>query len=108
MSEREKRRLRVGELPANPSEGFDTPERDQVVRDALGEHIFSDFLRNTREEWHRYICTVQERERERSLEEYQTAHLPPRTPECRLSTVAAWFSAHPEAAGRLPHPSSFH
>jgi glutamine synthetase len=70
MSEREKRRLRIRELPANLSEALDNLERDKVVKDALGEHILSNFVRNKREEWHRYICTVHPWEREQYLEEY--------------------------------------
>jgi len=70
MSEREKRRLRIKELPANLSEALDNLERDKVIKDALGEHIFSNFLRNKREEWHRYICTVHPWERDQYLEEY--------------------------------------
>jgi glutamine synthetase len=70
MSEREKRRLKIKELPANLNEALDNLERDQVVGAALGEHILSNFLRNKREEWHRYICTVHEWEREQYLEEY--------------------------------------
>jgi len=70
MSEREKRRLKIKELPANLNEALDNLERDKVVGAALGEHILSNFLRNKREEWHRYICTVHEWEREQYLEEY--------------------------------------
>jgi glutamine synthetase len=70
MSEREKRRLRIKQLPASLSEALDNLERDRVIRDALGDHIFSNFLRNKREEWHRYICTVHEWERERYVEKY--------------------------------------
>ena len=47
--------------PATCAEALDNLERDKVVRDALGEHIFTNFLRNKREEWHRYIsrrCTA--------------------------------------------------
>jgi glutamine synthetase len=70
MSEREKRRLRIKELPANLSEALDNLERDKVVLAALGEHIASNFVRNKREEWHRYICTVHPWERDQYLEEY--------------------------------------
>src|SRR4029079_6250447 len=39
MSQREKRRLKIGQLPANLSEALDELEKDAVVREALGEHI---------------------------------------------------------------------
>ncbi len=68
MSEREKRRLHIRQLPANLSEALDNLERDAVLREALGAHIFENFLRNKREEWHRYISTVHPWEHEQYLE----------------------------------------
>ena len=41
MSEREKRRLRIDQLPGNLSEALDNLEKDEVVTEALGEHILS-------------------------------------------------------------------
>ncbi|MFI5166688.1 MAG: type I glutamate--ammonia ligase [Thermoanaerobaculales bacterium] len=70
MSEREKRRLRIKQLPANLSEALDSLERDKVVQAALGEHIYSNLLRNKREEWHRYICAVHPWEREQYFEQF--------------------------------------
>ena len=70
MSEREKRRLQIRQLPGNLAEALDNLERDQVVRTALGEHIFTNFLRNKREEWHRYISVVHGWERDQYLESY--------------------------------------
>jgi glutamine synthetase len=70
MSEREIRRLRIKQLPANLAEALDNFERDKLLRATLGEHIFSNFLRNKREEWHRYISVVHPWEREQYLEEY--------------------------------------
>ena len=70
MSEREKNRLRIRQLPANLSDALDNLERDAVLHEALGDHIFSNFVLNKREEWHRYICTVHEWEREQYVEKY--------------------------------------
>ena len=70
MSEREKKRLRIKQLPGSLAEALDNLERDTVVRAALGEHIFTNFLRNKREEWHRYISVVHGWEREQYLEKY--------------------------------------
>lgn len=70
MSEREKRRLKIRQLPANLAEALDLFERDKVVKDALGQHIAPVFLRNKREEWYRYISVVHEWEREQYLEKY--------------------------------------
>jgi glutamine synthetase len=70
MSEREKRRLKIRQLPGSLAEALDNMERDKVVRAALGEHIFINFLRNKREEWHRYISVVHGWERDQYLESY--------------------------------------
>jgi glutamine synthetase len=70
MSEREKKRLRIKQLPGSLAEALDNLERDTVVKEALGEHIFTNFLRNKREEWHRYISVVHGWEREQYLEKY--------------------------------------
>jgi glutamine synthetase len=70
MSEREKRRLRIKQLPASLAEAVDNLERDKVVCETLGEHILNDFLRAKREEWHRYISVVHGWEREQYLEKY--------------------------------------
>jgi hypothetical protein len=51
MSQRERRDLRIDELPANLSEALDALERDDLVRETLGEHICSHFLEAKREEW---------------------------------------------------------
>ena len=70
MSEREKRRLRIKQLPASLAEALDNLERSKVLKEALGPHIFENFLRNKREEWHRYISTVHGWEHEQYLETY--------------------------------------
>jgi len=70
MSEREKRRLKIKQLPANLAEALDNLERDPVVTGALGPHICENFVRNKREEWHRYISTVHGWEHEQYLETY--------------------------------------
>jgi glutamine synthetase len=70
MSDREKRRLKIKTLPGSLSEALDVMEGDRVVRSALGDHIFKNFLLNKREEWHRYISEVHSWERDQYLEKY--------------------------------------
>ena len=70
MSEREKRRLRIDQLPANLSEALDNLEKDEVVMSALGEHILNHFLEAKRGEWAEYISRVQPWEVEKYLEAY--------------------------------------
>jgi glutamine synthetase len=70
MSKREKRRLKIGQLPANLSEALDELEKDPVVSGALGDHILENYLRAKRQEWAEYISHVHPWEQERYLSEY--------------------------------------
>jgi glutamine synthetase len=70
MSERERRRLKIRQLPASLYEALNNLERDKVLAEALGPHIFENFLRNKREEWYRYISTVHAWEHEQYLGTY--------------------------------------
>jgi len=70
MSQREKRRLKVGQLPANLWEALDELEKDAVVKDALGDHILEHYLVAKRQEWSDYISHVHPWEQQRYLSEY--------------------------------------
>jgi glutamine synthetase len=70
MSHRERRHLRIDDLPANLSEALDELEKDDVVRETLGAHIFQHFLEAKREEWHHYISHVSPWEVQRYLSAY--------------------------------------
>jgi glutamine synthetase len=70
MSHRERRHLRIDDLPANLSEALDQFEKDDLVRETLGEHIFLHFLEAKREEWDDYIRHVSSWETERYLGVY--------------------------------------
>ena len=70
MSQREKRRLKIHTLPANLEEALDFLEKDTVLREALGDHIFDHFLYNKRIEWAEYIKEIHSWELERYLDRY--------------------------------------
>src|SRR6188472_1439456 len=70
MSHRERRHLRIDELPGNLSEALDELEKDDLVRETLGEHIFQHFLEAKREEWFDYIKHVSPWEIQRYLGVY--------------------------------------
>jgi glutamine synthetase len=70
MSEREKRRLRIRQLPANLSEALDALERDKVLEAAIGKHMFGHFLLNKRREWADYIQQIHRWELDRYLDRY--------------------------------------
>jgi glutamine synthetase len=58
MSYRERRKYRIDELPRDLHEALDILEGDQVIREALGEHIYSRFVEAKRQEWQEYTATV--------------------------------------------------
>src|SRR5213079_1358390 len=58
MSHREKRRLRIDDLPHNLEEACNELEKDDVITEALGEHITTQFLAAKRLEWQEYITQV--------------------------------------------------
>ncbi len=58
MSQRERRRYRIDELPRDLHEALDQLEKDKVVRDALGEHIYNMYLEEKRAEWLEYSSQV--------------------------------------------------
>jgi glutamine synthetase len=70
MSHRERRHLRIDELPGNLSEALDELQRSDLMRDALGDHIFDHFLTAKREEWDDYIRHVSPWEIDRYLSAY--------------------------------------
>ena len=70
MSHRERRHLRIDELPGNLNEALDELEKDDLVRDTLGEHLFEHFVAAKREEWHDYIRHVSPWEIDRYLGVY--------------------------------------
>jgi glutamine synthetase len=70
MSHRERRHLRIDELPANLSEALDEMEKSALVRDTLGEHVFDHYLRAKRTEWDGYMRHVSAWEVERYLSTY--------------------------------------
>ena len=70
MSHREKRRLRIDDLPHDLNEACDELEKDEVITAALGEHISSHFLAAKRQEWREYITQVSAWELEHYLAKY--------------------------------------
>jgi glutamine synthetase len=70
MSYREKRRLRIDDLPHDLNEACDELEKNDVITSALGEHITRHFLQAKREEWREYITQVTQWELEQYLEKY--------------------------------------
>ena len=70
MSYRERRRLRIDDLPHDLNEACDELEKDDVMRTALGEHILEHFLAAKRQEWREYITQVTQWELDEYLVKY--------------------------------------
>ena len=48
----------IGQIPQSLAEAIDVMEGSEIVAEALGEHVFDYFIRNTREEWAQYKAQV--------------------------------------------------
>jgi glutamine synthetase len=70
MSHREKRRLRIDDLPHNLEEACNELEKDEVITEALGTHITAQFLAAKRLEWEEYITQVSQWELDNYLAKY--------------------------------------
>ena len=70
MSHRERRHLRIDELPGTLSEALDEMQKSDLMRDTLGDHIFDHFLAAKRAEWDSYQRHVSPWEVERYLNSY--------------------------------------
>jgi glutamine synthetase len=70
MSHREKRRLRIDDLPHDLNEACDELEKDSAMIAALGDHIATNFIAAKRQEWREYITQVTGWELERYLVKY--------------------------------------
>ncbi len=62
-----RRKMKIQELPGNLYEAVCLVENSELVRDALGDHIFNKFVENKKIEWDRYRIHVTEYEIEKYL-----------------------------------------
>ena len=70
MSFRERRRLRIDDLPHDLNEALTELEKDDVIKAALGEHVTRHFVEAKRQEWREYITQVTSWELENYLVKY--------------------------------------
>jgi len=70
MSQRERRRLKVDELPGDLNEALTELKKSKVVQEALGQHIFTNFVEAKAAAWHEYIAQVHTWEHDRYLTRY--------------------------------------
>jgi glutamine synthetase len=67
MSKEQREQKGIGTLPRNLSEAISLTENSQLVRKALGDHVFDSFIKNKRIEWDQYRIQVTEYELKRYL-----------------------------------------
>ena len=67
MSDQERAKRGIGTLPGNLSEAIALAEKSDLVRDALGEYVFTTFIENKKREWDDYSAQVTDYELERYL-----------------------------------------
>ncbi|MGD9143053.1 MAG: type I glutamate--ammonia ligase [Dehalococcoidia bacterium] len=67
MSEEERNRRGIGVLPASLLEAIQVTENSEVVRKALGDHVFDAFIQNKKIEWDEYRSQVTEFEIDKYL-----------------------------------------
>jgi glutamine synthetase len=67
MSNEARERRGIGSLPMNLSDAIGLTEKSQLVRKALGDHVFDSFIKNRKIEWDQYRIQVSEYELKRYL-----------------------------------------
>ncbi len=67
MTEEERKRRGIKQLPGSLVEAVQLTEKSEVVRNALGDHVFNHFIGNKRVEWDRYRIQITSYELEKYL-----------------------------------------
>jgi glutamine synthetase len=67
MTDEERKKKNISTLPASLYEAIQLCEKSQLVRKALGEHVFYAFIKNKKIEWDQYRIHVTEYETNRYL-----------------------------------------
>jgi len=62
LTAKEREALGIGELPGSLFEAIQCTEQSELVRQALGDHIFESFIQNKKVEWDRYRTHVSQYE----------------------------------------------
>ncbi len=70
LSEADRTKYQLESLPANLGEAIVELEKSEVIRDALGEHLFENFVAAKKQEWSDYISQVTQWELGRYLTTY--------------------------------------
>jgi glutamine synthetase len=67
MTAEERKRRDIGTLPGSLAEAIQLAEKSELVRKALGDHVFNSFIENKKKEWDDYRIQITEYELKRYL-----------------------------------------
>ncbi len=67
MTDAQRKSAGIGSLPGSLNDAIQLAEKSQLVREALGEHVFNAFITNKKAEWDAYRMNVTQWELERYL-----------------------------------------
>ena len=67
MTDQQREERGIGSLPRNLSEAISITENSDLVKKALGNHLFNSFIENKKIEWDQYRIQVTEYELKRYL-----------------------------------------
>ncbi len=67
MTEEERKKRGIGQLPGSLLEAIQLTEKSKLVREALGDHVFNAFIENKKVEWDHYRLHVTDYELEKYL-----------------------------------------
>jgi len=67
MTDEERKKRGIGQLPGSLLEAIQLTEKSALVRKALGDHVFNAFINNKKTEWNRYRIHVTDYELSRYL-----------------------------------------
>lgn len=70
ISQRERARLKIDSLPGDLNEALKALSKDEVVKEALGAHIYERFVESKKKMWHEYSAQVHPWELEQYLSTY--------------------------------------
>ncbi len=70
MDDKERKRAKIETLPGSLHEALLLMKKSQIVKSALGEHIFKEFMQSKMKEWDAYRVAVTQQELDMYLERY--------------------------------------
>ena len=62
LSAEERKKRGIGTLPGSLDEAITLTEGSKLVRESLGEHVFTSFIENKKKDWDEYRTQVTEYE----------------------------------------------